>query len=151
VIYNMRNNFALDGGGILAIVARSNITIQDILDFRNVFSLPNNPPQIIVNGAGPGNLPGDEETEAVLDTSWAGAPAPNAQVELVVSASTNSTDGVFLSEEYIIDKNLANVMNESFGGCEAEVTRAEASQIETLAAEAAAQGITYVVSTGDSG
>jgi hypothetical protein len=30
-------------------------------------------PQVIVNGPDPGDLGGAEETEAVLDTTWAGA------------------------------------------------------------------------------
>jgi Pro-kumamolisin, activation domain len=150
-IYNITSNFTLNGGGTVAIVGRSNINIQDVIDFRNVFRLPSNPPQIIVNGPDPGILVGGEEGEAVLDTSWAAATAPNAEVDLIVSASTNSTDGVFLSEEYIIDKNKGTAISESFGACEAEVTKAAALATETLAEEAAAQGITYVVSSGDSG
>ena len=87
----------------------------------------------------------------MLDASWAGAVAPNATVQLVVSASTNTTDGVDLSEEYIIDNNLADVMTESFGDCEANFTAAEAQFYSQLAAQAAAQGITYTVAAGDSG
>ncbi|MGI9072818.1 MAG: protease pro-enzyme activation domain-containing protein [Bryobacteraceae bacterium] len=137
--------------GVIAIVARSNINTQDIFDFRKVFGLLDADLQVTVNGIDPGNLGGAEEAEAVLDTSWAGAIAEGATVNLVVSASTNATDGIFLSEEYIVDKNAADVMSESFGGCEAEVTKAAALAIETLAEEAAGQGITYVVASGDSG
>jgi len=69
----------------------------------------------------------------------------------VVSASTNTTDGVDLSELYIIDNNVADVMTESFGICEAALTSSEGAQIAALAQQAAAQGITYIVSSGDSG
>ena len=89
--------------------------------------------------------------EATLDVTWAGAVAPNATVKLVVSASTHTSDGVDLSEEYIIDHNLADIMTESFGSCEASYTQAQASLISSLAAQAAAEGITYVVASGDSG
>ncbi len=89
--------------------------------------------------------------EAVLDTSWAGAVAPSAWLDLVVSKSTPTTDGIDLSELYIIDENLADVMSESFGDCEANLTTTQAAGIASLAQQAAAQGITYVVAAGDSG
>jgi hypothetical protein len=76
---------------------------------------------------------------------------PGASVLLVISASTDTTDGVDLSELYIIDHNLADVMTESFGNCEAFHTQAGADFTANLAKQAAAQGITYLVSTGDSG
>jgi len=110
-----------------------------------------NAPTLIINGVNPGNLRGVEELEAVLDTSWSGAVAPKAKIDLVISASTATTDGVTLSEQYIVDHNLANVMTESFGDCEANYTSSEAAAISALAQQAAAQGITYMVSTGDSG
>ena len=53
---------------------------------------------IILNGPDPGDLGGGEEAEATLDASWAAVMAPNAQVDFVVSAGTNTTDGIFLSE-----------------------------------------------------
>ncbi len=108
-------------------------------------------PQVILNGTDPGDLGGGEEAEAVLDTTWSGAVAPGANVDLVVSASTNTTDGVDLSEVYIIDNNLGDVMSESFGSCEAGATQADETAIASLAEQAAAQGITYMVSSGDSG
>ena len=139
-------------GAKIAIVGRSNINLQDIGYFQ--FWLMGNQaarPQVIVNGPDPGDLGGAEETEAVLDTSWANAVAPTAWLALVVSKSTATTDGVDLSELYIIDNNLADVMSESFGDCEANFTSTQAAGIASLAQQAAAQGITYVVAAGDSG
>src|SRR4029077_20455552 len=120
------------------------------------FGLSGPLPTIVSNGASPGNLgdqPGlqGEEAEAVLDTTWSHAVAPGATVHLVVSASTNTTDGVDLSEFYIVDNNVADIMSESFGSCEAFFTSGEASGISQVAEQAAAQGITYLVSTGDTG
>jgi len=138
-------------GATIAVVGRSNINMQDVVSFRSTFKLVANPPQIVVNGANPGVLGNGEVDEATLDVTWAGAVAPNATVKLVVSASTHTSDGVDLSEEYIIDNNLADIMTESFGSCEASYTQAQASLVSSLAAQAAAQGITYVVASGDSG
>ena len=89
--------------------------------------------------------------EAILDASYSGALAPSALINFVVSASTNATDGVDLSEMYIVDNNLGDAMTESFGSCEEGVTSAEATSISNLAEQAAAQGITYMVSAGDDG
>ncbi len=154
-IYNINPLYqaGINGSGVtIAVVGRTNINVSDITSFRSTFGLPANDPQIVVNGRDPGNLGGDEEAEAVLDTTWAGAVAPYATVKLVVSKSTRSTDGVDLSEEYIIDNNLADVMTESFGDCEADgYSQGDANFYSSLAAQAAAEGITYTVAAGDSG
>jgi Pro-kumamolisin, activation domain/Bacterial Ig-like domain (group 3) len=143
---------AINGTGTtIAVVGRSDFLLQDVIDFRNLFSLPANTPLVVTNGPDPGILNEGEQFEATLDVTWSGAVAPGAQVIFVVSASTNTTDGLDLSEEYIIDNDLANVMTESFSGCEFGATSAEASSISSLAEQAAAEGITYMVSTGDSG
>ncbi len=138
-------------GATIGIVGRSNIKLSDVVSFRSVFALPANPPQIILNGPDPGDLGGGEEVEAVLDVSWSGAVAPDATVKFVVSKTTSTTDGVILSEEYIIDNNLADIMSMSFGDCEANYTQAEAFSISAMAEQAAAQGITFAVSAGDTG
>ncbi len=136
-------------GSSIALVARSNVDPADLNNFGGIFGV--NAAQVIVDGPNPGELQNGDEVEAVLDASWAGAVASFANVSLVVSATTNTTDGVDLSELYIIDNNFSGIMSESFGTCEAGVTSAEATFISQLAEEAAAQGITYLVSTGDSG
>jgi len=151
------NTAALDQSGIdgtgqsLAIVARTNINLSDIQIFRLAFGLPANDPQVILNGPNPGNLFGSEETEADLDVEWSGAIAPMATIKLVVSATTNATDGVDLSAQYIVDNNLSPVMSASFGQCEASLGQAENTFFNNLWEQAAAQGITVVVSSGDNG
>jgi hypothetical protein len=153
-IYNVNPAYAsgITGtGATIAVVARTNIKLTDISDFRSSFGLSANLPQVVVNGPDPGDIGSGDEAEAVLDTSWSGALAPNATVKLVVSGSTATTDGVDLSEEYIVNNNLADVMTESYGDCEANYTAAEAQFYSSLAQQAAAQGITYTVAAGDSG
>lgn len=142
----------------IGVIGRSNLYSvdspdEDVQDFRSdgIFNVCCGGFQVILNGPDPGDLGGGEEAEATLDSTWAGAVAPGAQVDLVVSASTNTADGIDLSEIYIIENNLADVMTESFSGCEAQSTSAQAAGVSSLAEQAAAQGITYLVSTGDSG
>src|SRR5262249_34950068 len=119
---------AIDGTGeTIAIVAESNINPVDVQNFRSSFGLPaynpcTTPPtagclNVIVNGPDPGVIPGPE-TEADLDTEWAGGVAPNAMIDLVVSESTESSSGTDLSSVYVVDNDLAPVMSVSFGNCE---------------------------------
>jgi hypothetical protein len=137
----------------IGVVARSNIYSNgtDIGEFNTVFGTCCAIPSIILNGPDPGELGGGEEFEATLDATWPNVIAPDALLFFVLSATTNTTDGVYLSELYIIDNNLSDIMTESFGSCEAAYTSTEAQGIATLAEQAAAQGITYMVSTGDAG
>jgi pseudomonalisin len=138
-------------GQSVAIVARSNIRLADARQFRTFFGLPANDPQIIVNGADPGIWNSNEETEADLDVEWAGAVARNATIKLVVSKSTNASDGVDLSAQYIVNHNLAPVMSTSFGLCEASLGSSGNRFLNSLWQQAAAQGITVLVSSGDDG
>lgn len=108
-------------GQSVAIVGRTNIHIADVEQFRSSFGLPANDPQIILNGPDPGVVSVNEESEADLDVQWSGAVARNASIKFVVSASTNSSDGVDLSAQYIVNHNLAPVMSTSFGLCEASL------------------------------
>src|SRR6266852_2353515 len=144
----------LDGTGqTIAIVGRTNINLQDVADFRNLFGLPVNPPNVILNGPDPGNVGGGEELEADLDTQWSGAIAPGATIDFVVTETpqTNASDGVDLSAIYIVDNNLAGVMSESFGNCELHQGTAGNQFQNALWEQAAAQGISVTVSSGDSG
>src|SRR6185437_4729022 len=99
-------------GETIAVVGRSDVDMNDIQQFRNLFvsSNPGNLPQVFVNGPDPGDVGGADEGESDLDLEWSGAVAPNATIDFVVSASTDTTDGVDLSAEYIVDHNLAEIM-----------------------------------------
>ena len=151
-IYNVLPlwNAGIDGTGqTIAIVGETNIHVSDIENFRSLFGLPAKDPQIILNGEDPGVT--FDETEALLDVSWSGAVAKNATIDLVVSASTESALGVDLSALYIVDNDLAPVMSESYGICEATLGNAGNAFYNALWEQAAAEGITALVSAGDSG
>ena len=145
----------INGNGVfVGVVGRSNLFGggNDVEQFMSVFGLCcSGNFQVVLNGPDPGDLGGGEEAEATLDSSWSKAVAPLASVNLVVSASTNTTDGVDLSELYIVEGNNYDVMTESFSGCELYATDAQLAGASALAEQAAAQGITYMVSTGDDG
>jgi hypothetical protein len=151
-IYNVQPLYdaGIDGAGqTIAIVGRSNIDIQNIRDFRTNLGLPPNDPQIIVNGDDPGQTFYDEP-EATLDVTWSGAVAPMATIKFVVSQS-NFSDGVDVSAAYIVDHNLGTVMSTSYGLCESSMGPVATAFYNSLWQQAAAQGITAFVSSGDNG
>jgi len=146
-IYNIPP--ALDGtGSKIAIVGFSDINIQDVRDFRNLFGLPANDPVIVHDGPAPGII--GEEGEADLDVEWSGAVAPMAEVDFVVSEDTQTAGGLELSSLYVVDNNSDDIMSLSFGSCEAALG-AENAFFNALWEQAAAQGITVTVAAGDPG
>jgi hypothetical protein len=153
-IYNVLPQWSagIDGTGqTIAIADDSNINIQDVRDFRSMFGLPANDPQIILDGPDPGVLGGVAEAEADLDVEWSGAVAKGANLDLVVSQSTESTFGGDLSALYIVDNNLAPVMSVSYGECEASLGTTGNAFYSSLWEQGAAEGITIIVAAGDTG
>lgn len=147
---------AIDGTGqTIAIVAEDSVNsmattgIDDVANFRQIFGLPSNPPNIIATG--PGIDLQRIDTEVTLDVEWSGAVAPNATIDVVVSAGTLTTDPVDLSAIYIVDNNLAPIMNFSFSECEQDLGSAGNAFWNALFEQAAAQGISVFVASGDWG
>ena len=152
-IYDVRSlyNQGYDGTGqTVAIVARSNITQSDVTMFRSQFSLPANPPHVILVNTDPGTGSGDFG-EAMLDVEWSGAVAKGATIDFVAASSTAVSDGVLLSAQYIVNHNLAPVMSMSYGLCETDMGSAENTWVNSLWQQAVSQGISVFVSAGDSG
>lgn len=145
----------INGAGVtIAIVGRTDIDPTDATDFWSLFGLdgthaPQPTLNIITNGPDPG-FNGDEP-EADIDTQWSGAAAPGATIDFVTSASTETADGVDLSALYIVDNNLAPVISESYGQCEASLGQGGVNFYGNMWEQAAAQGISVMVSTGDNG
>lgn len=138
-------------GQTIAIVGRTNINTSDPTTFWQLFGLtvPANKLQVTLNGPDPG-ITGDE-AEADIDIQWSGAVAPQATINFVTSASTETTDGVDLSAVYIVENNVAAVVSESYGSCELGLGTAGNQFEAALWGQAAAQGMTVMVSSGDNG
>jgi len=152
---------AMTGAGqSIAIVGQSNINLQDVTDFRAMFGLPAYTAgqlNVILNGPDPGTglVNGDfgDEGESDLDVEWAGAVAPAATIDFVVTETgqTDGTAGIDGSAIYIVDNNLAPILSESYGSCEAGLGSGGNAFYNALWQQAAAQGITVVISAGDNG
>ena len=77
--------------------------------------------------------------------------APAATVKFVVGASTQTTDGVDLSAQYIVNHATAPVVSTSYGSCEQDMGATELAFYNALWEQAASQGMSAFVSSGDAG
>jgi hypothetical protein len=143
-----------DGTGInLGIVGDSNISLSDVTNYRVAFlgetAASANIPTVVIDGNDPG-INGDEP-EGLLDNEIAGGLAPKAKIYFYTSSNTDLQAGVFDAIFRAIDDNLVSILSISFGSCEANQGASGNSLILEASEQAAAQGISVVVSSGDSG
>jgi subtilase family serine protease len=150
IMYNLLPLYkqSINGSGVtIAIAAESDIntTISSAYwtgfgitapQFTSVFA--NN------NGTDPGQTNNTAETEAFLDVELAGGLAPGANIVLVRNANA------FYSAQYAIDQNLAGILSISFSLCESQLGASNGST-SSMFEQAASEGITVVVASGDNG
>ncbi len=165
VIYDLTavwtaNTPNIGAGVTIGVVGRSNIVPGDVTQFRSTAHLPAYSAGVMSNlvdlGANltvdPGLVIGDQD-EATLDVEWSGAVAPGAQIILAPAVTSGPTDGAFISAAYLVNTIhvLPQIVSVSFGACEQAMGSSELAGWNTLWQEAALQGQTVVVSSGDSG
>jgi subtilase family serine protease len=168
-IYNINGvGGGIDGTGqTIAIVGRSRVYDPDIQNFESLSGLTvKNPPEAVIvppNGFDPGPSYGvcaippcasEDQLEATLDVTRSSSVAPGAAIDLVVSLSnpTHTKDGIQFAAEYVVDTAPvpAQIMSISFGQCEANAGQAGVTYWDSLFTQAAAEGISVFVSSGDS-
>lgn len=144
-IYGMNSLYGrgITGKGVtVAVLGQTPIGISDYRAYRQLFGLPANdflPLQAPGFSAGTKN-PIDAE-EATLDLEIIGGVAPDANLLYVWGSS------VTWALQWAIDEGKAQVISESYAGCEGP----GADFYQTLALQANAEGITWVSGAGDSG
>jgi len=139
-----------DGTGVtIGIAGDSNITVSNVNNYRSFFGLSANPPNIIVDGNDPGV--NSDAVEALLDNEVSGGLAPGAKINFYTAADTDMQNGLMLAIYRAIDDNQVSILNVSFGLCEAAEGVGGNAQLLSAWEQAAAQGISVTVATGDSG
>ena len=155
-IYNLLplwNSGITGKGQTIAISAVTDIYPSDVSTFRNTLGLGGFAGNInlIHNGSDPGVDQGSL-VENTLDTEWSGATAPDADVDVVISGSTNSTFGGILSDQYIVENpQLFTIMSASYGQCEILLGTSGNSTMNSIYQQGSAEGISMFESSGDQG
>ena len=137
-------------GQTIGIINESNIDLSLVQAYQNLFGIAGTLPQVVIDGDDPGELAG-VDVEAYLDVEMSGAVAPGATVNLYIASGSYLQDPLELSALRAVDDNQASVLSVSFGNCEVFLGNAGNQFWSELWEEAAAQGQTVFVSSGDSG
>ncbi len=99
----------------------------------------------------PGVLVGNDG-EAILDAEYASASAPNASIVLASCADTKTTFGGLLAMQSLINDVLPPpIISISYGECEAGLGAAGNATYLSAYQQAAAEGVSVFVSSGDEG
>ena len=148
---NHTGSLNLTGTGVtIGIAGDSNVDLTNVANYRSLFGLPAKAPTVVIDGNDPGTGTGDE-VEALLDLEVSSAIAPAANLTLYTAQNTTFQAGLDLAIQRALDDNAVNILNVSFGGCEAYQGQGGNQEILNFWEQAAAQGISVTVSTGDSG
>jgi subtilase family serine protease len=146
-------------GQTVVVLERTDINPADVATFRKAFGLSSYAGTFTQIHPGAGctdpKTNGDEN-EAALDAEWAGAVAADAAVELASCADTATTFGAFTAAQNLLDlKNPPSIMSLSYGECETNNGPGTALEgnafVNNLWQQAAGEGVSVFVSTGDNG
>ncbi len=153
-IYNLNPLYhnGINGTGVtVAIAAQSDVDLTVTSAYWAATGATPSPSLISIpvpadqGGVDPGQTNDGNETEAYLDTELVGGLAPAATIVLVRDQSA------VYAAQYAVESLIAPVLNISFGACEHDLGTDGNSQVAAIYQQAAAEGITVVVSSGDQG
>jgi subtilase family serine protease len=120
-------------------------------NYRKLFGLSGNLPAEIIDGNDPGSDGDGAGGEADLDVEVSGATAPDAQIYLYVSGDTGVTSGLYTAAMRAVDDDTAGILSLSYRICENDLGLFGNLLFQTLWSQAAAQGQSVFVASGDSG
>jgi pseudomonalisin len=161
-IYNVNGvTGGINGTGqTIAVVGHSGVCNTDITNFASAAAVTANIPTVIVPPLGiapaapvcSGTASGDQG-EATLDVTRSGSIAQGAAIDLVISANSQTVDGIGVAATFVVDTPptpAPRIMNISFSGCEAQAGPSIVQLWDSLFKQAAGEGISVFVSSGDS-
>jgi len=154
VQYNLNPvyNSGINGTGVtIGIISAADVSDTVIANYQSFFGISFNLNRVIDTTAptpGQGNWATEE---AYLDVEVAGSVAPGATINLYTAADTAVQWGLLLAAERAVDDDAASVLSLSYGECERDLGTSGNQFWATLWEQAAAQGQTVLVSSGDGG
>jgi subtilase family serine protease len=162
-IYNVKGvTGGINGSGqTIAIVGRSSVCGSDITNFATASLVTVSLPLVIIPGQGItpppavcSGTPSRDQSEATLDITRSGSIAQGAALDLVISADSSTVSGIGVATTFVVETPptpAPKIMNISFGGCEVEAGQSGVQFWDSLFKQAAAEGISVFVSSGDTG
>ncbi len=147
-------------GQTIGVIGENNINLAMVDAYRKLFNLPADHTQIIIDGQDPGDGVGPIGIAAVgpfigdsdnyPEIEVAGAIAPDATINFYI-ASGWGQNALALAALRAVEDNQASVLSFSYNECEQLLGEAGNQLWADLWEQAAAQGQTVLVSSGDGG
>ncbi len=166
-IYNLNPAFAAGvtgkGQTIMVVEDTDLYTSNDWTTFRNTFGMTRKYPYASLNQVHPQPVAGGpactdpgvngDDGEAILDTQWASAAAPNAAIVMASCLNTSSNFGGFIALQNLManGSTLPNVVSISYGESESSMGATYNTYTESLYQTLATAGVSVFSSSGDSG
>jgi kumamolisin len=137
-------------GQHISIATYDGFYVQDVQDYYTKNKLSPGPTvdQVTFNGTPAFDAGSAAETQT--DAEFSGMIAQGASIHVFASAE-NSDAGELAMFTAILDDNRAQVVNYSWGSCEATVDASHKTDMDAVYARAVAQGVNIMVASGDSG
>ena len=154
--YNIPSKLTGAGRTIVIVDAFQSPTIVSDLDlFDSTFGLPNPTLNIIApQGLTPFDPTNADQAswsaEISLDVEWSHAIAPGATINLVLAKSDQDSD-ILAAQQYLVNKNLGDVLSQSFGGAETCMTPAVLTAQHQAFEAALKEHMSVFASAGDEG
>lgn len=142
----------LGAGVTIGLFEEDTYDTSDLLAFDECYFGADHTDQVDLINIDGGEAPGPGAGEAALDVEDVSAYAPAADIDVYDAPGTLS--GWVDEMAAIVNQDRASVINVSYGLCETQMAEAAPGLIQTenvLFEEAALQGQTFVVASGDSG
>ena len=165
-IYNFKPQFkaGISGQGqTIVVIENTNVySVADWHTFRSTFGLKSYTSGSLAqvhpapaSGANNCSNPGvvsSYELEATLDAEWASAGAPSAAIQVASCGDTTTTFGGLIALQNVVNaKTPPAIVSLSYGECERFNGAAANAAYNTAYQQAAAEGISVFVSSGDEG
>ena len=165
-IYNFTPAFTAGTSGqgqTIVLIEDTNVySTADWNTFRSTFGLATAYPLGSLTQVHPASTPTNncadpgynyDDVEAELDVEWASAGAPSAAIELASCADTYTNFGGFIALQNLLNASSTPpaVVSISYGESESYLGAAFNAYISSLYQQAAAEGVSVFVSSGDEG
>jgi len=140
-----------DGTGTtIGILGESNLDLSVVGAYRKLYGLSGDNTQVVIDGEDPG-LGLSPDVEGFLDVEVSGAVAPKATVNYYIAGGSHFQSPLVLAAIRALEDNQADVLSASYGECE-QLLGTPGNQLWAgFWEQAAAQGQTVMVSSGDTG
>ncbi len=137
-------------GQTVALFEEQPYQASDIATYQACYGLPTTAPTNVNVDGGPGAYaPTQDDGEAALDIEQVIGLAPKANIIVYQGPASATSPGDILSA--IVSADQAKVISSSYGICEALTQQSVITEENTILQEAATQGQSFFISSGDSG